>query len=135
MISQSINELLAETPASTEETVNKLILTSTFGMIDECGSLLAQEQQEIGTQYDRFFDYSLKLYQRSSQEVNYGTLLKDALAEAKLSIGVSEKLEKLVNGTSEWSRSESQQKIGSKSDWMMFLNQINVFPTLREFCL
>lgn len=135
MISQSINELLAETPASTEETVNKLILTSTFGMIDECGALLAQEQQEIGTQYDRFFDYSLKLYQRSSQEVNYGTLLKDALAEAKLSIGVSEKLEKLVNGTSEWSRSESQQKIGSKSDWLMFLNQIIVFPTLREFCL
>lgn len=39
----------------------------------------------------------IKLSPRAGEEVNLGTALKEALNEAKLSLGATEKIEQIVN--------------------------------------
>lgn len=45
-------------------------------MIDNCVSIITQDQQEINNQFDRLFDYMIKLAPRTSEEVDFGTALK-----------------------------------------------------------
>lgn len=68
MVRNALTQLLIDEPiVSQEDSSNRLILASTFSMINECGEFLSKQQEQITNQYNDFLDYLLPLYQRSSQ--------------------------------------------------------------------